>query len=123
MAKKDPIYIELTSQFPTKVGFNLLIHTNDIKGKFEFENVGLKDLKKLVNKYYNNESATIISYPNPGSNNINYKLNYTNDPRLGNYPFYIDTNPRGIEIRLSPDIAELLIEKFSRLLEDQKGKI
>lgn len=113
----DYIYIEVINQTPTTIGFNLLTSTKDITGKFLFENVSLADIRTVLNKAYNNEDKGLLSYSTNGA--ITYHLFYNNSYAT----FSLNSNPTGIKVDLSEELSSLLLEKFSRLLNDNKNKM
>lgn len=114
---EDPIYVMVTKRTNIIIDFNLVIKIEGITVGCIFRNIPIADIRRMVDKVYNNEIASIVSYPT--INIFSYRMDYS--PRTES--ILITSNPLGLTITLSNDNTMLLIQKFSKILGDKKNKI
>lgn len=120
----DPIYIiikEIQGNF-LKLG---LVLPEYISTSITLQRVNIEAIRRFVESFYSNESFTLVAHGVAGINTIGYNLQYIVGSQFGSYngTIRISSNPQGLEVLLPRDVSELLIEKLSKLLKDQKVKV
>ncbi len=96
-----------------------------ISTSITLQRVNIEAIRRFVESFYSNESFTLVAHGVAGINTIGYNLHYIVGSQFGSYngTIRISSNPQGLEVLLPRDVSELLIEKLSKLLKDQKVKV
>lgn len=124
MGKNDPIYIEVSTRDNLKVTFDLIFESEYFVEGFNFENVKLNDIRNFVDRAYEDKSVLLRSYKSQGRN-LSYSLTYNSYSSKDLYSpsITLASIPSDFSVELKPETSELLLEKFSRLLRDNKNKM
>jgi hypothetical protein len=110
--EQDPIYIE---HILTRGNyFDIYIEIGNLS--LHLERANMNDIRNFVDKFYNDESVILTSY---GTNILSFLIQHD----TGIDEIWIRSIPMGISLYLSRSDSELLVEKFSRLLNDHKNKL
>jgi hypothetical protein len=119
MGDKNRVGIELLEMpSPGFINFNFLIDSQESidQGSFYFGNVRLRDIRRFVDSFYDNTQEQFKSNEN---NMVNFGL--ISFPETGDIRIF--SSPGDMYIQFDRNTSELIIEKFSRLLRDQKDRI